>query len=125
MKTLIEHTNDFYSYCDGVGIVLTDDAIAIREYLHYWQNDENIDKEIVDNVFNYLNKNSVFNLNLDCLYDWYHKFERPIPVETEFKKFWNLNKREYNRVMKFFAEKDLEHKQYEMNERIEKMNMDF
>ena len=56
MKTLIEHTNDFFNYCDEVGIVLTDDAIAIREYLHYWQNDENIDQKIVDKVFNYLEK---------------------------------------------------------------------
>ena len=125
MKEITKYTNDFFTYCDRVGIVLTDDGIAMRENLCYWQNDENINQEIVDNVLSYLDKNTSLNLNLNDLYNWYHNFERPIPDEAEFRKFWNLNKREYNRIMKFFSDKDIKYKKAEIDERMKKMNSDF
>ena len=125
LVNITKHTNDFFSFCYREDIDLTDEWFLTRLELDTWQKDENIEQEIVDKVWNYLVKNIKFELDLFHLYDYYHAYNEPIPDEAEFRKFWKLNKRQYNRVMKYFADVDLEYKKYEIDERMKKMNSDF
>ena len=122
---ITKHTNDFFSFCYRESLDLTDEWVSTRLELDIWQRDENIEQEIVDKVWNYLVKNIKFELDLFYLYDHYNAYNEPIPDEAEFRKFWKLNKRQYDRVMKYFADVDLEYKKYEIDERMKKMNSDF
>lgn len=126
LAEITKHANDFFSYCDDNDRELTDDWFCTILDLNRWQMDENIDQEIVDKVWNYLNKSITFTLDLFYLYSYYNDvLGYEIPDEAEFRKFWKLNKRQYDRVIKYFAYMDLENKKEEMDERIEKMNTDF
>ena len=125
LVNITKHTNDFFSFCHRKGLDLIDEWTSTRLKLNIWQRDENIEQEIVDKVWNYLVKNIKFELDLLYLYDICDGYNKPIQDEAEFRKFWKLNKRQYDRVMKYFADTDLEYKKDEIDERIKKMNSDF
>ncbi len=128
LKRLVDitkHTNDFFSFCDEEGLDPTNSWVSNRLNLDTWQRDEDIEQEIIDKVWNYLIKNIKFELDLFYLYNYYIANNEPIPDEAEFRKFWKLNKRQYDRAMKYFADMDLEYKKYEIFVRMEKMNSDF
>ena len=125
LVNITKHTNDFFSFCYRKGLDLTDEWVSTRLELNIWQRDENIEQEIVDKVWNYLVKNIKFELDLFYLYDNYNAYNKPIQDEAEFRKFWKLNKRQYDRVMKYFVDTDLEYKKDEIDERMKKMNSDF
>ena len=124
---ITKHTNDFFSFCDIEGLDLTNDWVSNRLDLDIWQRDEDIEQEIVDKVWNYLVKNIKFKLDLSNLYYYYkdYDYNEPIPDEAEFRKFWKLNKRQYDRAMKYFADTDFEYKKAEIDIRMKKMNSDF
>lgn len=122
---ITKHANDFFSFCYENALDITDDWFCTILHLDMWRMDENIDQEIVDKVWNYLVKNIKFELDLFYLYSYYHDCGNDMLDEEEFRKFWKLNKRQYERVIKYFAKEDLESKKDEMNWRLKNMNTDF